>query len=313
MNKVHCLLNEILSKLFIFLTGQFDSGAITIIFDGIAFLFQCGKVFLCLFNLSSDCGSELIVHVGNLGSVLKGVFLTHIVKHTRIPVNASETVITASLDDINESFPAVINAEVKQSDVESSAAKVIHHDFAVFFEFTNAVIQRRSSRLMNNIQDVQASDDTGLPCGGFFFISKVCRTGNNNILYIVPLCICICLHSLKNQGGNGDGIIFYAVKLICGCIGFANVSLNEFNNSFRLDILLVLCNFSHNRICPVLEIDSRSEKIATFILICDNLRHSIVIERRDDGIGGSQVDSVNFCHFAFPPYSETGISPVSMS
>ena len=112
---------------------------------------------------------------------------------------------------------------------------------------------------MNDIQNVQPCNNPSLPRSGFFLVSKVCGTGNDNILDIVSLRIGIRFHSLENQRRNRDGVIFDAVKLVCGSIGLANVPLNEFNDSFGFDILLVLCNLAYDGVCPILEINSRSE------------------------------------------------------
>ena len=117
-------------------------------------------------------------------------------QHAGIPVDTTEPVIAAALDDINQSLSVIVYAEVKESDIKGAAAKIVDHDLAVLFKLADTVIQRGRRRLVDDVQHVKTGDDTGLLRRGALLVTKIRRAGNDHILNVMPLSVCVSLHTL---------------------------------------------------------------------------------------------------------------------
>ena len=64
-------------------------------------------------------------------------------------------------------------------DVERSAAKVEHENGLVFVQFVETVGQRRSRRLVDNLQNIEAGELTGSDGSGSFCVVEVSRHRND--------------------------------------------------------------------------------------------------------------------------------------
>ena len=297
--EVHCLLYQIFGATLKIFTSEFDTSSITIITDGVALLLERRQVFLRLFNLSLDFLLQLKFHIVLAYAVLKSVFLAHVVIHASVPVNTTKSVVTTSLDNINECLTTFIDAEIEKRNIESTTTKVVHHDLAVFLKLTAAVIEGSSSRLIHNIKDIKTCDQTGLLRSSTLFITKISRAGDNYILNIVPLSIGIFFHSFQNERGDCNRIVCNAIKLISGSIGLTNIAFYELNDSFRFNVLLVFSYLANYRVATLLKVDCRSKQVATFVLVCYDFGHSVIIQGGDYRICCAQVNAVYFCHFSF--------------
>ena len=66
-------------------------------------------------------------------------------------------------------------------DVERAAAKVEHENRLVFIEFVESISQRRSGRLVDDLQDIQPGETAGGNRRGAFRVIEISRHGDDGV------------------------------------------------------------------------------------------------------------------------------------
>ena len=101
-----------------------------------------------------------------------------------IPVVAAEAVVARGRAHL-DGREVVVLAHLKQGDVEGAATEVEDEDELVFLALVEAVGERRSGRLVDNAQHVEARDLAGLLGGLTLGVVEVRRYGDDRVGHLV--------------------------------------------------------------------------------------------------------------------------------
>src|SRR2546423_6477329 len=94
-----------------------------------------------------------------------------------------------------------INRE--QRHIERTTTKIVDNNLRLFALLIQSVGNGGSGRLVDNAEDVQASDDTCIFSGLTLVVVEVCWDGNNRVGDLfAQVCLRNLLHFTQNHGGE---------------------------------------------------------------------------------------------------------------
>ena len=251
-----------------------------------------------------------------IDAVLGLELVGHPVDDALIPVVAAQVVVASGGGHLEHAV-----AELQHGHVEGAAAQVEDEDLLVMVDLVEAVSQSRSRRLVDDAQDLQTGDLTGVLGGLTLSVVKVSRHGDDSLGDgLAHLLLRIGLQLLKHHGGNLLGGVILAVDvddraavlallnlvadglLLFGSlvVGAADEALHGRDGVLRIGDRLVLRGLADDALAVLAEaLHRRGGAIAL------GVHQNFGLGALHDGHGGvrrAQVDAKNLSHCVLPRF-----------
>ena len=197
-------------------------------------------------------------------------------------------VVTGGGADLDGGEVVLVLADLKEGDVERAAAEVEDQDELIFLALVQAVGQGGRGGLVDDAQDVQAGDFSGLLGGLALGVVEVGRHGDDGVgdLFAeVGLGVVLELH--EDTGGN----FLRRVLLVVNGDGpvSAHVALDGRDGAVNVVDGLALGDLADQDLAGLGEGNNRRRGAAT--LGVGNDGGLATFENGDDGVSGSEVDT----------------------
>ena len=227
-----------------------------------------------------------------------------------IPVVAAQLVVTCSSGNLEDAV-----AELQDGHVERAAAQVEHEDLLVLVRLVEAVCQSSCRRLVDDAQDLEAGDLTGILGGLTLSVVEVCRDGDDGLRDgRADLLLSVVLQLLQDHCGDFLGRVVLTVDVDDGaavlaclhlvadlrllCLGFgegaADEALDGGDGVLRVGDGLVLSGLADHALAVLAEaLDGRSGAVAL------GVHEDLGLGSLHDGhggVGGAKVDTQNLAH-----------------
>ena len=108
-------------------------------------------------------------------------FLRNVIDDDVVPIFAAEAMIAVGREHLD-----AMSFDPHDRDVEGAAAKVEHENRLVFIELVEAIGQRRSGRLVDDLQDIQPGQTAGGDRRGAFRVVEISRHGDDRVGHRYP-------------------------------------------------------------------------------------------------------------------------------
>ena len=213
-----------------------------------------------------------------------------------IPVIATQTVVACGCADLNGGEAVVILADFQQRDVEGTATEVEDQNELVFLALFEAVGQCRSGRLVDDTQDVQACDLSGILGCLTLCVVEVRRNGDDRVgngltevLFRVPL----------ELGEDSRGDLLCGVLLVVDVDGpvSAHVALDRRDGAINIRDRLTLGDLANQDLAGLGESNDRGGRTCTFC-VCNDCGFS-AFKYCDCGVRGAEVNTYCASHKFF--------------
>ena len=176
----------------------------------------------------------------------------------------------------------VIN--IKNRYIEGTAAQVKYQN-GMGLILVNTISQCCCSRLIDNTQNLQASNLTSILGCLTLAVVEVCRNSNNCLAYGLPqICLSISLQLLENHSGN----LRWCVALVINSYGIvllAHVTLDGSYGTIWIGYSLTLCQLAHQTLTSLGEAYNRWSNTAA-LWISDDSRLA-AFHYRNNGISST--------------------------
>lgn len=164
-----------------------------------------GQGTLGLLNLTLELAHGLEV-LGDVDVVLLVVELGEVVDDTVIEILTSEMSITGSSLDLEET---VLDGE--EGDIESTSTEIVDDDLALITLLVKTVGKGSGGGLVDNAEDVETGNDTGILGGLALVVVEVGRDGDDGVGDgLAEVGLSNLLHLAENHGGDllgGEGTV----------------------------------------------------------------------------------------------------------
>ena len=227
-----------------------------------------------------------------------------------IPVVAAQLVVASGGSDLEDTV-----AELQDGHVERAAAQVEHEDLLVLVRLVETVCQSSCRRLVDDTQDLEAGDLTGILGGLTLSVVEVCRDGDDGLRdRRANLLLSVVLQLLQDHCGDFLGRVVLAVDIDDSaavltslhlvadlrllCLGFgegaADETLDGGDGVLRVGDGLVLSGLADHALAVLAEtLDGRSGAIA--LCVHEDLGLGAFHDGHG-GISGTKVDAQNLAH-----------------
>ena len=214
-----------------------------------------------------------------------------------IPVVTAEAVVTGGRTDLNGREAVIVLADFEQRDVERTAAEVEDEDELVFLAALEAVGQSSSGGLVDDAQDVEAGDLTGVLRGLALCVVEVGRHGDDRVGdLLLQVLLSVVLELLEDAGGDlGSG---QRLAADLGVPVGAHVALDGRHGVLHVGDSLALGDLADQGVSVLVDCDDGRGR-ATAFHVRDDLGVA-ALEDSDNGVRGSEVDSNCTCHIVSP-------------
>mmetsp|Transcript_29898 Transcript_29898/g.95790 ORF Transcript_29898/g.95790 Transcript_29898/m.95790 type:complete len:670 (+) Transcript_29898:1155-3164(+) len=177
--------------------GLTKVGSLVEPFDLNTLLMSVGESTLGTLDFAAKLLHSLLV----LGGILAGLLLEeleNIVHYTTIEVLSSQVSITVGSNNLKDSV-----VDGKEGNIEGTTTKIEHEDVLLSTLVVKTVGNGSSGGLVDDTENVQTRDGTGILSGLPLGIVEVCRNGNDSVLdLLAEECLSSLLHLCENHGGN---------------------------------------------------------------------------------------------------------------
>ena len=252
-----------------------------------------------LLGLLSCCTQTLKSNrvLGKICAVLGLNLLDQPVNDALIPVIATEAVIASGCADLNGGEAVIILADFQQGDIEGAATEVEDQDEFVFLTLFEAVGQCRCGGFVDDTQDVQACDLSGILGCLTLRIVEVCGDGDDRVgdgftevFFRVPL----------ELGEDSCGDFLSGVLLVVDCHGpvSAHMALDRRDGAINVRDRLTLGDFANQDLAGLGECDDRRGRTCAFC-VCNDCGFS-AFKHCDSGVRGAEVNTYCASHNEFP-------------
>ena len=235
--------------------------------------------------------------LGEISTALSLHLLDQPVNDALVPVIATEAVVTCGCADLNGGETVVVLADFQQGDVEGTATEVEDQNELVFLALFEAVGQCRSGRLIDDTQDVQACDLTGVLGCLTLCVVEVGRNGDDRVgnrltevLFRVPL----------ELGEDTCGDLLCGVLLVVNADGpvSAHVTLDRRDGAINIRDRLTLGDLANQDLAGLGESNDRGGRTCAFC-VCNDCGFS-AFKYCDCGVRGAEVNTYCASHnFSF--------------
>ena len=256
---------------------------------------RAGQFLLCLLGC---CAQTLKCNriLGEICTALGLHLLDQPVNDALIPVIATQAVIACGCADLNGGEAVVILADFQQGDVEGTATEVEDQNELVFLALFEAVGQCRSGRLVDDTQDVQACDLSGILGCLTLCVVEVRRNGDDRVgngltevLFCVPL----------ELGEDSCGDLLCGVLLVVDVDGpvSAHVALDRRDGAINIRDRLTLGDLANQDLAGLGESNDRGGRTRAFC-VCNDCGFS-AFKYCDCGVRGAEVNTYCASHKFF--------------
>ena len=206
-------------------------------------------------------------------------------------------------------------AQLKNGNVERTAAQVEDQNLFVLVHLVKAVSQSSSRRLVHNTQNFQASNLASILRCLTLSVVEISRNGDDSLSDgLAQTLFSIVLHLLKHHCGNLFRRVFLAVNvdnrtaaltrnnlvrngllLFLGfVVGTTDETLYRRNRVVGIGNCLVLCSLTYHTLTVFTEALNRRGGTIAFRIDQDFRR--VAFHNCHRGIGSTQVNTENLCH-----------------
>src|SRR5579875_376981 len=213
-------------------------------------------------------------------------------------------------------------AQLQDGDIKGAATQVIDRDGLFTFDLIQTIGQRSSRRLVNDTQNFQAGDLSGVLRGGTLRVVKVGRDSDNSLRNLLAQAgLGVGLQLLQDHGRNFWRAIFasthdhthISVGRSCDLVGntlhsalhlwiiefTTHQALDRVNGVLRVGHCLTLGNLPHQSLATLGNGDNRRSQRRAFAVI--QYGWFAGFHDRDNRVCCSEVDTNHSCHCSIPP------------
>ena len=192
---------------------------------------------------------------------------------------------------------------VNHGNIESTTTKVINQNGFILTIVSNAVCNSSSSRLVNNSQNIQTSNNTSSLGSVTLSNTEVCRAGNNNIMNLLIVAqlafhtegiLSILYDFLEDVRRNFFWLHINAVQIQTES-RLSNATLNESYNLLGIHLCTFFCGRTNGNIGLCFKEYSRRGSKVT-LCVFENNRLAILINVCNARISCTKVNTKYFSH-----------------
>ena len=210
-------------------------------------------------------------------------------------------------------------AQLQDGHVERAAAQVEHEDLLVLVRLVQAIGQSSCRRLVDNTQNLEASDLAGVLGGLTLSVVEVSRNGDDGLRDgRADLLLGVVLQLLQDHGGDFLGRVVLAVDVdngttVLACLhlvadlallvsgfgkGTTDETLDGRNGVLRVGDSLVLSSLTDHALAVLAETFNRWSS-AVALGVYENFRLGAFHDGHG-GVRGAKVDTQNLAHMLLP-------------
>ena len=270
-----------------------------------------GKLHLCLFSCFLQALQGHLVGA-KIDAVFSLELVGHPVDYALIPVVAAQVIVASG----RANFEYAV-AQLKNGNVERTAAKVEYQNLFVLVGFVETVSKSRCRRLVDDTHNLKTSDLACILGCLTLSVVEISRNGDNSLGdRLAYTLFCIGLNLLQNHCGNlfrhvvlainvhnSTATIAVLYRVSNSLLLFAGLSkgatdetLYRCDGVFGIGNSLVLCGLAYRALAIFAKANNGRRSTVAFC-INQNFRLG-ALHHCHCRIGGAQVDANDLCHLA---------------